>query len=133
MPENVAPGAGNDDTNMYVRAASGPRGNVLACIRRRFEHERNKQIRNRAWTRSEPRGEPGMQLTAEELAELRENFDYNDLNKDGKIELGEFVSMLQELESGTEFAEARLGFRDIDTDKDGAIEFDEFIEWWLDK
>jgi len=74
-----------------------------------------------------------MQLTAEELAELRENFDYNDLNKDGKIELGEFVSMLRELETGTEFAEAQLGFRDIDTDKDGAIEFDEFIEWWLDR
>jgi len=74
-----------------------------------------------------------MQLTTEELAELRENFDYNDLNKDGKIELDEFVSMLKELESGTELAEARLGFGEIDTDKDGAIEFDEFIDWWQEK
>src|SRR5690606_22599253 len=35
---------------------------------------------------------------AEQLAELREDFDHFDRNKDGRMELGEFVHFLQTLE-----------------------------------
>lgn len=71
-----------------------------------------------------------MPPTPEEIAELRESFTYNDPNRDGKIDFGEFRSMLKDLEANTSADEARIGFDEIDTDNDGAIEFDEFIEWW---
>ncbi|HEY5567452.1 MAG TPA: EF-hand domain-containing protein [Gammaproteobacteria bacterium] len=74
-----------------------------------------------------------MSVTPEEFDELKESFQYNDSNEDGKIEFDEFVSMLEELEADVEEDEARVGFRTIDTDKDGAIELDEFVAWWSDR
>ena len=73
-----------------------------------------------------------MALTPEELSELEETFDYNDQDHDGKIELQEFINMLESLEAGMEPEEARMGFREIDTDRDGGIELDEFIRWWTE-
>lgn len=66
----------------------------------------------------------------EELEELRESFSYNDADGDGRIDLDEFVRMLDQLEAGMSRAEARVGFMDIDTDDDGAIDFREFCQWW---
>jgi Ca2+-binding EF-hand superfamily protein len=66
------------------------------------------------------------------LADLKESFEYNDLDRDGKIEFKEFVSMLESLEAGIEPDEARMGFREIDVDRDGGIELDEFIRWWTE-
>lgn len=74
-----------------------------------------------------------MPVTPEEFDELKESFQYNDANEDGKIEFDEFVSMLGELEADVAEEEARLGFQAIDTDKDGAIELDEFVEWWSER
>jgi Ca2+-binding EF-hand superfamily protein len=71
-----------------------------------------------------------MQLTPEKFEELRESFDYNDLDDDGSIEFDEFVNMLNNLEAQVSRDEARIGFRAIDTNKDGVIGLDEFIEWW---
>ena len=71
-----------------------------------------------------------MPVTPEEYDELKESFEYNDSNDDGKIDFGEFVSMLDDLEADVAEAEARIGFRAIDSDRDGAIELDEFVEWW---
>jgi Ca2+-binding EF-hand superfamily protein len=65
-----------------------------------------------------------------ELEELRETFDYNDRNEDGKIGLDEFIAMLDELEAGMSAREARVGFNDIDTNNDGLIDFREFAAWW---
>ena len=69
----------------------------------------------------------------EEIAELRESFDYNDPNRDGKIDFDEFRNMLKDLEANVAADEARIGFNEIDTDNDQAIEFDEFIEWWSER
>ena len=74
-----------------------------------------------------------MSVTPEEFDELKESFQYNDSNEDGKIEFDEFVNMLGELEADVGEDEARVGFRTIDTDKDGAIELDEFVAWWSDR
>jgi len=68
----------------------------------------------------------------ERLEELREAFDYNDRDEDGRIELNEFVSMLDELEAETSEAEAKIGFQDIDTNDDGLIDFEEFVAWWAE-
>jgi Ca2+-binding EF-hand superfamily protein len=71
-----------------------------------------------------------MAVTPEEYDELKESFEYNDSNADGKIDFSEFLSMLNDLEADIGEAEARIGFRAIDTDRDGAIGLDEFVEWW---
>ena len=57
----------------------------------------------------------------EELDELREAFDYNDRDGDGRIQLDEFSAMLDEVE---------IGFKDIDTNDDGLVDFQEFVAWW---
>ncbi len=69
-------------------------------------------------------------LTEEQIEELRETFDYNDRDDDGRIELDEFIDMLDELEAGMAEKEAKIGFNDIDTNDDGRIDFDEFVAWW---
>jgi Ca2+-binding EF-hand superfamily protein len=70
--------------------------------------------------------------TDEQLDELREAFEYNDRDGDGRIEPDEFVAMLDELEAGMSAKEARIGFQDIDTNDDGLIDFDEFVAWWTE-
>ncbi|HSG64576.1 MAG TPA: EF-hand domain-containing protein [Gammaproteobacteria bacterium] len=67
------------------------------------------------------------------LEDLKESFDYNDRDGDGKIDLDEFASMLDELDAEVNKDEARIGFKAIDSDRDGAIEFDEFVDWWNDR
>jgi Ca2+-binding EF-hand superfamily protein len=73
------------------------------------------------------------QLSSDQLAELRETFDYNDRDGDGRIQLDEFVEMLDELESDISEREAKVGFADIDTNDDGLIDFEEFVRWWTDE
>jgi Ca2+-binding EF-hand superfamily protein len=70
--------------------------------------------------------------TEEQLDELREAFDYNDRDGDGRIEPDEFAVMLDELDAGMSTAEAKVGFQDIDTNDDGLIDFDEFVAWWTE-
>lgn len=62
--------------------------------------------------------------------ELEQTFDYNDADKDGRIEFHEFVNMLRDLEARVSTEEARIGFREIDSDDDGVIDIDEFVDWW---
>jgi calmodulin/calcium-binding protein CML/plastin-2 len=66
----------------------------------------------------------------EELDELREAFDYNDRDGDGRIQLDEFSAMLDELEAEMSANELEIGFKDIDTNDDGLIDFLEFVAWW---
>lgn len=68
----------------------------------------------------------------EELDELRESFDYNDRDGDGRIEMSEFSAMLDELEAGMSKREVEIGFKDIDTNDDGLIDFEEFASWWTE-
>jgi Ca2+-binding EF-hand superfamily protein len=68
----------------------------------------------------------------EQLDELREAFDYNDRDGDGRIELAEFSAMLDELEADMSAKEIEIGFKDIDTNDDGLIDFGEFVDWWTE-
>ena len=68
----------------------------------------------------------------EQLDELREAFDYNDRDKDGRIQLDEFSAMLDELEADMSPTDIEIGFKDIDTNDDGLIDFDEFVAWWAE-
>jgi len=71
-------------------------------------------------------------LSDEQLDELRESFDYNDRDGDGRMQLDEFVQMLDELEAEMSADEAATGFKDIDTNEDGLIDFGEFCAWWAE-
>ena len=66
----------------------------------------------------------------DQLDELREAFEYNDRDGDGRIEPDEFVLMLDELEAGMSEREARTGFEEIDSNDDGLVDFREFVAWW---
>ena len=71
-------------------------------------------------------------LNEEELDELREAFDYNDRDGDGRIQLDEFSAMLDELEAEMTDGDIRIGFKDIDTNDDGLVDFQEFVAWWTE-
>jgi calmodulin len=73
-----------------------------------------------------------IKLTEEELDELREAFDYNDRDGDGRIQLDEFSAMLDELEAEMSRSDVEIGFKDIDTNDDGLIDFQEFAAWWAE-
>jgi calmodulin len=68
----------------------------------------------------------------EQLDELREAFDYNDRDGDGRIQVDEFSAMLDELEAGMTEKDIEIGFKDIDTNDDGLIDFQEFVAWWAE-
>jgi Ca2+-binding EF-hand superfamily protein len=66
----------------------------------------------------------------EERGRLRETFDFNDVNKDGRLTLGEFIRFMESVDENVTATECEIGFDAIDTNRDGAIEFDEFFAWW---
>ena len=68
----------------------------------------------------------------EELDELREAFDYNDRDGDGRMQVDEFSAMLDELEAEMSDSDVEIGFKDIDTNDDGLIDFDDFLAWWTE-
>ena len=67
---------------------------------------------------------------AEELGRLRESFDFNDLNKDGRLTFGEFLRFMRDADENITAEECQIGFDEIDVNRDGAIGFDEFFAWW---
>jgi Ca2+-binding EF-hand superfamily protein len=69
-------------------------------------------------------------LTQQQLDELRDDFDFNDADHDGRINHDEFVELIELLDENMDAASLRVGFREIDTDHDGTITFAEFVDWW---
>ena len=70
---------------------------------------------------------------AEQHGRLREDFDFNDLNHDGRLTLGEFIRFMRNVDENLTSEECQIGFETIDTNRDGAIEFDEFFAWWSER
>ncbi|PCJ46000.1 MAG: calcium sensor EFh [Gammaproteobacteria bacterium] len=66
----------------------------------------------------------------DKLAEIRKNFDFFDKDNNGKIEVGEFISLLKVIEPSSSKRQAEEGFKLIDDDDNGVIDFAEFIVWW---
>lgn len=71
-----------------------------------------------------------VQPGAEERGRLREDFDFNDLNRDGHLTLGEFIRFMRGVDENMTAEECQIGFDEIDGNRDGAIGFDEFFAWW---
>lgn len=72
-------------------------------------------------------------LDTELAAELREDFDYCDANRDGYLQYVEFKALLDNLDAGMSEPESHIGFKEIDTDRDDLIDFPEFMRWWTDR
>jgi calmodulin len=64
---------------------------------------------------------------------LREGFDFNDLNRDGRLTLGEFLRFMGQVDEDTTTEECQIAFDEIDLNRDGSIDFDEFVTWWTNK
>lgn len=69
-------------------------------------------------------------LSAEKVAEIRKEFEYFDRDKNGQIDLPEFIEMLTILSPKTKANHVQEGFNMIDDNSDGFIDFEEFLEWW---
>jgi len=66
---------------------------------------------------------------AEERARLREDFDFNDLDHDGRLTLGEFIRFMRSVDEDMTAEQCEIGFDQIDTNHDGVIDFEEFVTW----
>ena len=69
-------------------------------------------------------------LSAEQLASIKDSFDFADRDANGSIDFKEFASLLRVLSPTTTDEQAGAGFSMVDTDSDGQISFDEFVTWW---
>jgi Ca2+-binding EF-hand superfamily protein len=62
--------------------------------------------------------------------ELSEVFHHCDGNADGRIDISEFMRLLNRLDARISPKQASIGFSAIDSDRDGCIELREFIVWF---
>ena len=63
-------------------------------------------------------------------ARLREDFDFNDVNHDGRLTLGEFIRLMHNTDAEMTPEDLQIAFDEIDTNSDGLIEFAQFLTWW---
>ncbi len=70
------------------------------------------------------------QLEAKEIAQIREEFDFFDKDKNGEIDQKEFWELLKIISPKATEEQAYEGFDIIDENDDGVINFDEFLAWW---
>jgi Ca2+-binding EF-hand superfamily protein len=65
-------------------------------------------------------------------AALREHFDFCDVNRDGKLTLGEFIRFMRNLDEDVTAEECELCFSEVDRNRNGVVELDEFLRWWTE-
>lgn len=70
------------------------------------------------------------ELSEKKIAEIRKDFDFFDQDKNGELELKEFIDLLTVLAPKTKASHVEEGFALIDKNGDGHIDFDEFLTWW---
>jgi Ca2+-binding EF-hand superfamily protein len=64
---------------------------------------------------------------------LRTVFDRHDLNRDGRLTLGEFIRLAKWLESTLTTEDCEADFARIDQSLRGAVDFEAFLQWWKDR
>ena len=74
-----------------------------------------------------------MTVTQKKRQDLKEAFDFSDLDSNGKIDFLEFLTLVEKCGVRIDTPQAQSGFKVLDTDHDGMIGFDEFMEWWRTK
>lgn len=69
-------------------------------------------------------------LSQETIEEIQGHFEFFDEDKNGYIDIKEFIRLLKTIEPATTQSQAVNGFELIDQNNDGLIEVDEFVDWW---
>lgn len=66
-------------------------------------------------------------------SDLRRLFDTFDLDKDGRINRGEFRNLLLHVDADADQHDTDLAYTVIDQDGNGTVSFDEFSDWWQNR
>ncbi len=66
-------------------------------------------------------------------ARLRADFDSTDVNRDGRLTLGEFIRLMENRDEEMTSEECQTAFDEIDTDNDGLIDFAHLLAWWNER
>lgn len=69
-------------------------------------------------------------MSEEQIASIRKDFDFFDRDQNGQIDLSEFIDLLTILSPKTKANHVQEGFDLIDGNGDGFIDFEEFLAWW---
>jgi Ca2+-binding EF-hand superfamily protein len=69
-------------------------------------------------------------LSADELADLEQEFAEADVDGDGRVDFGEFEGLLENLETELDPHGRRAAFTSMDADRDGSVTLGEFTDWW---
>lgn len=69
-------------------------------------------------------------LTEQQIAEIKNEFEFFDRDGSGRIDIAEFIELLTVLAPKTKASHVEEGFKLIDKNNDGFIDFAEFLEWW---
>ena len=64
---------------------------------------------------------------------LRGSFDTQDLNRDGRLTLGEFMRFMSSTDAQMSTEDCQNAFDEIDTDHDGLVDFAQFLVWWNER
>ena len=66
-------------------------------------------------------------------ARLRGSFDTQDVNRDGRLTLGEFIRFMSNTDLQLSSGESQIAFDEIDTDHDGLIDFAQLLVWYNER
>lgn len=69
-------------------------------------------------------------LSQQEIAEIKDHFDFFDEDNSGLIDIDEFTQLLKVIAPEASNDNAIRGFATIDKDQNEQIDFDEFLDWW---
>lgn len=70
------------------------------------------------------------ELSAEKIAQIKDEFSFFDRDGNGQIDLPEFIELLTVIAPKTKVSHVEVGFKLIDGNDDGYIDFEEFLAWW---
>ncbi|WP_444994001.1 EF-hand domain-containing protein [Aliikangiella sp. IMCC44359] len=70
------------------------------------------------------------QIPEQQLAEIKDNFQFFDRDGNGEIDEAEFTQLLQVISPSTSAEQGAEGFSIVDENNDGHIDLEEFIAWW---
>ena len=66
-------------------------------------------------------------------ARLHGSFEAQDVNRDGRLTLGEFMRFMSSTDAQLSAEECQIAFDEIDTNHDGLVDFAQFLLWWNER
>ena len=76
-------------------------------------------------------GAAASRANARDKAWLQTVFDRHDLNRDGRLTLGELIHLTQWLDASVSTEECEGALDSMDQNQSGCIDFEAFFTWWM--